>query len=292
MKSKKVLISGLGGLAILVLSASTVIQSAGTYGWTGSPVDGGVGSGGQCSSCHNGGTSGVPTASVTSNPAFGGSGSNQTYVPGTTYTITIAPVGSYPYYGFNCEIINSQSATTSAVSTFGTFGAAVSSNCKIIPFTNTTPYPICASHNQRSASPFSFQWTAPASGTGYLYADVNGVNGNGATSGDQVSGVITFTLTAALNGIDSYQAADINLHIFPNPASDFIRLSYAVKEPGNVSVKLFNLNGELIADLFHEAQEAGLQNKSIQLPSGISKGVYLLKMSMNGKQVTEKIMIR
>src|SRR6185437_7102060 len=99
--NKKIILPILSGAAILVLSASTVINSAGVANWSGSPVDGGTGSAGTCANCHSGGSS-TPTISVTASPAFGGSGNNLTYVASTTYTITVTPGGSYSRYGFNC----------------------------------------------------------------------------------------------------------------------------------------------------------------------------------------------
>src|ERR1700739_2990701 len=101
----------ISGALIIFLSGAAVVNSAGTYGWTGSPVDGGPGITGQCSSCHSGGASGTPTLMMSASPAFGGSGTALTYSPSTTYTITITPAGSYARYGMNCEIINSLSTT-------------------------------------------------------------------------------------------------------------------------------------------------------------------------------------
>jgi len=287
---RKVFLPLISGAIIIFLSAATVIESAGTYSWTGSPIDGGPGTGGQCSACHNGGASGVPTLSLSASPAFGGSGTNLTYSASTTYTITVSPIGNYAVYGFNCEIINSQSSTSTA--NFGTWGTAVSSNCRI--YAPSGIYPSCASHNAVSTTPWSFKWTAPASGTGFIYADVNGCNHNGATSGDQVSGVFSYTLTAASSGagIEMHQSNVVNLTVFPNPASDNIRISYSLKERGTVSVKLYNLNGDLVADLLNETQEVGMQNTNTHLPSGLAKGLYMLKLSLNGEQSSEqKIMI-
>ncbi|HEX7413411.1 MAG TPA: reeler domain-containing protein, partial [Bacteroidia bacterium] len=171
---KKILVPIISGVAIIFLSASSVLHISGMANYSGSPVDGGATTVGQCSGCHSGGSS-TPTQAVTATPAFGGSGNNKTYVAGTTYTITLTPSGSYPMYGMNLEIINSQGTTAgTSVAMFGTFGAAVSSNCQIYSAATCAPYPPCASHNTASASAFKFKWTAPASGTGFLYSNVLG----------------------------------------------------------------------------------------------------------------------
>ncbi|HEX7412785.1 MAG TPA: T9SS type A sorting domain-containing protein, partial [Bacteroidia bacterium] len=267
----------------------------GISSWSGSPVDGGTGSAGTCANCHSGGAT-TPTLSITASPAFGGSGNSKTYVAGTTYTITVTPAGSYPAYGFNCEIINSQSATV-ATYPFGTFGAALTSNCQIYAIASTGGYPACASHNQRSTTPWKFAWTAPASGTGYLYADVLGEDGTGtgqgSTSGDKVSAVTSITLTPGSSaGIASHAENTHALTVFPNPATDNVRITYTLMERGTVSVKLYSLNGELVADLLNETQEVGLQNTNAHLPLGLANGLYMVKLNVNGEQSTQKLLIQ
>jgi hypothetical protein len=291
---RKIILPLVSGAIVIFLSGAAVVNSAGTANWTGSPVDGGPGSGGQCSACHSGGSS-TPSLSVTSSPAFGGSGTALTYAPNTTYTVTITPSGSYSRYGMNCEIINSLGTTAgSSVAMFGAFGTTVTNNCQIYTATQTTPYPPCVSHNSNSTTaPFSFKWTAPASGTGYIFADVLGVNNSGSTSGDKVSGVTSLTLTpASAMGIATHQNNEANLTVFPNPATDNVRLTYTLKERGTVSVRLYGLNGDLVADLLNETQEVGLQNANVNLPAGLAKGLYMVKLSVNGEVTTQKLMVR
>ncbi len=287
---KKIILPIITGFAIIALSASTVVNSGGVANWSGSPVDGGLTSG-SCAACHSGGSS-TPTLSVTSSPAFGGSGNSKTYMAGTTYTITITPSGSYSRYGMNCEIINSQAAAV-ATYPFGTFGAAVSSNCQVYLVAQTGGYPACAAHNSSSTtSAFKFKWTAPASGTGYLYADVLGCTLGGSQNPSKVSGVTSFTLTpASTAGIASHNENEVGLNVFPNPATDNVRLTYTLTERSNVVVKLVNVNGEVVADLVNETQDYGLQSVDTRLPMGLAKGMYLVKLSVNGKQTMQKLIV-
>ncbi|MGZ3862735.1 MAG: choice-of-anchor V domain-containing protein [Bacteroidia bacterium] len=287
--NRKITLPIISALAIVALSASTVIvNSSGVANWTGSPVDGGPGSNGQCSACHSGGAT-TPSLTVTWNPALG---SGNQYTPNTTYTITITPSGSYPRYGMNCEIINSLS-TTVATYPFGTFGTAVTSNCQIYPTSQTGGYPACVSHKSTSTTtPYSFKWTSPASGTGYLFADVLGVNNSGNESGDKVSGVASVTLTpVSSTGIDTHTENILSLNIFPNPATDNVRLTYTLTERSNVVVKLVSIDGEEVAALLNETQDRGPQAVDARLPLGIAKGMYMVKLSINGKQTMQKLMV-
>jgi len=288
MKKRRLFFTAIIGAGIILASGFTVVDSTGIANWTGSPVDGGAGSTGQCTNCHFGGAMGVPTLSLSATPAFGGSDTNLIYTPGTTYTITITSVGSYSAYGFNCEIINSQNTT--GVSDFGTFGVAVSSNCKL--FSASTHYPSCASHKTPSTAPFSFLWTAPASGTGYIYTDVNGVNLDATTGGDQVSNVFSYVLTSSVAGIQTHQNNDINLSVFPNPATDRVSIAYTLKDKGVVSVKLYTMNGVYVADLVNETQGVGIQSTTANLPASLAKGLYMVKLAINGQGTTQKLLVR
>lgn len=279
--NRKIILSLFSGAAILLLSGAAVVNSAGTSNWTGSPIDGGPGTGGQCSACHNGGASGVPTLALTSNPAFGGSGNALQYSPGTTYTITITPSGSYAVYGMNCEIINSQSSTT--VGAFGTWGAAVTSNCKI--FAASSPYPSCLSHNMVSTTPWSCKWTAPASGTGYIYANVLGANHNGATSGDEVSAVYSATLTPASGaGIATAKESETNISVFPNPVIDRVTINFGSISGAKI-VQLYDINGKLVL-------EKNTFDATIQVDlTSVTKGTYFVKVSDGSQNVIAVKMI-
>jgi hypothetical protein len=175
---------------------------------------------------------------------------------------------------------------------FGTFGAAVSTNCQIFAAGQSyAGYPPCALHNAASASAFKFKWIAPASGTGYLYADVLGSDGIDDQGGDKVSGVTSMTLTPMSMGISSHNENEAGLNVFPNPATDNIRLNYTLSERSDVVVKLCNVSGEIVADLVNETQDHGVQSVDTHLPMGLAKGLYMVKLSINGKQTMQKLMV-
>ena len=181
---KSIILSGILGLGVIIASGFGVASSSGIAYYTGSPTDGGT-----CSGCHRNGTA-TPAGSITASPAFGGSGNNLTYVPGTTYTITVVQTNSsYPDYGFDMEIMNtnSSSGTTDA----GTMTAIA--NCK-----NNGTGPTNITHKARIATNTgaTIKWVAPSSGTAYLYAAILGVNADGGTSGDKVMN-FAYVLTPA-----------------------------------------------------------------------------------------------
>lgn len=289
---RKITLPLVAGAAVMILSASTVINQNGVANWTGSPVDGGTGAGGTCLNCHN--SSGTaPSLSVTTSPAFA---SGNQYTPSTVYTVNVTVSGSQAKYGFNCEIINSQSTSTSAVGMFGAFGSVVTSNCKIYTAAQATPYPPCASHTAPSGTggtcTFSFKWTAPASGTGYLYAIGLGANNDGTDVGDHQSAVTSMTLTPATSsGIEAHEENSSALNVFPNPATDNVRLTYTLTEKSHVIAKLYTMNGELAAELLNDTQDRGMQAVDTRLPIGLAKGMYMVRLIINGKQILQKLTV-
>ena len=186
---KSLILSSVIGLGIIIASGFTVASSSGYPYATNSPSDGGT-----CSSCHRSGTA-TPAGSITASPAFGGSGTALTYVPGTTYTITVVQTNSsYPDYGFDLEIMNGNTASTTTDA--GTMTAIA--NCK-----NNGTGPTNITHKARIATNTgaTIKWVAPASGTAYLYAAILGVNADGSTSGDKVMNIADVLTPAASNPV-------------------------------------------------------------------------------------------
>lgn len=80
-----------------------------------------------------------------------------------------------------------------------------------------------------------------------------------------------------------------NLSIYPNPASTYTEVKFNVKEPSKIQLSLHNLLGEVV---YSEPSEmvSGFVSKRIQL-GGLSKGVYLLKISGDKGSVARKVVI-
>ncbi len=122
-----------------------------------------------CEECHGGGSA-TPVISLTASPAFG---TGNTYIPGTTYTISYKVTG-YSKFGFDLEIDNGNLTTSTAI---GTLTAVTNSRIASSEILHSTPI--------SSSSSATFTWKAPSTGTAYLYSTGLGVNGTGNTGGDK-----------------------------------------------------------------------------------------------------------
>jgi hypothetical protein len=88
--------------------------------------------------------------------------------------------------------------------------------------------------------------------------------------------------------IASLNLNDESLTIYPNPASDYIKINTGSnKFTGNVSVKLYDLNGKLLIDKVFDAAF-----NDIKLPiSNVTSGTYFVIVNNNNYTATRKIAV-
>jgi len=277
---KRITLAGILITSLVLLSAFTVVvNSSGQIFYTDSPFDGG-----HCGQCHTGGST-PTTLTVTASPAFG---AGNTYVPGATYTVNVTVSGNYAKFGFDTEILNSNGFT--GVADAGTFGNVVTPNCQKFVFAgNPTNIAHTAPSGTANSATFSFQWTAPSSGPAYIYSSGLGVNANANTSGDRVT---TYSVMLSPTvGIKENAPNDLAFTAYPNPASDELQVSYTLEERSQVVVKLLSLKGEMAAVLFNQNQDRGNRSVNCRIPAGLSKGMYLVQLTVNGKDITRKLLV-
>lgn len=274
MKRNLLVLSSLVAI-LLGTSAFVMLDSTGISGRTGAPGET------NCTSCHGGGT-GTTAVSFSATPAFTGN----MYVPGQTYTVSVIVTNAnYSKFGFDCEILTPANANAGTMTTvlpgvkFLTFGAkkdAVHST----PKTGT------------GSATFSFVWVAPTSGTATIYAAGNAVNGNGSDTGDKV-GTANMVLTPDLSsGVQEMsQTGFAGVVVYPNPAVSDIKMNYSLAETGEVYISLCDMQGKEVAILKNEKQEAGFHSFAAEVPASVSKGVYFVKLGVNGKSSAQRLVI-
>ncbi|MFI5150663.1 MAG: T9SS type A sorting domain-containing protein [Bacteroidia bacterium] len=274
----------LGTGVILCFGAASLIQSGGMTQYTNSPED----TPGDCTGCHSGGSA-TPVVHFSSVPAFG---SGMTYMPGITYTISYNVTG-YPYFGFDLEMLSTN--TTAGVDK-GTFGTAVA-NCKIVAATNLATGTGATTNVEHmaaipTASSASWKWTAPASGNVYVYSTALGAPVSSGSQSNckmvQFNTIIYPSPTAVIENA----AKAFNLNVFPNPATDNLHLTYSLNKRSAVLIQLYDLQGKMVADLFNQTLEQGDQDLNLPVPSSVSKGVYTLQLSVDGVPSVKKIVIQ
>jgi pimeloyl-ACP methyl ester carboxylesterase len=103
-----------------------------------------------------------------------------------------------------------------------------------------------------------------------------------------VSNRITYQINCPASGIYAENNKP-NIHISPNPASDFIKIEIQYEIQSNFQMKLYNIIGELVSDQMmttdHGIIETGLD------VSTLKSGVYFLEIMTNEFRIVKKVQI-
>lgn len=84
---------------------------------------------------------------------------------------------------------------------------------------------------------------------------------------------------------------ELNVQLFPNPASTSATLQYELAEAANVSVELHNMVGQNLQVLEQAERLIGVQNIEIPL-ANLAKGVYFVKIRVEDKVATKKLVVQ
>lgn len=240
-------------------------------GHTGSPGDGTT-----CTSCHGGITFPPIPGAITSNIPGGG------YIPGTTYTITATAVhNTANMFGFQ---ISPQNSSGTAL------GTLVATNTTETQLTGAGAYIIHTSGGTAGTSnskTWTFDWIAPSAGTGAVtfYGAFNAANNSGDNTGDEI-----FTSSLAVQeditiSIADATIAEENIHIFPNPVSNELTISF----PGDFlseqsSLEIISMDGRKVKEM-----EMIMGNIPLIDVSDLKAGMYFVTVKTGNNSYTKKI---
>ncbi len=235
------------------------------------------------SSCH-GGTATVQTGWITS--TIPGTG----YVPGTTYTITAtaAYVGRVKF-GFQISPQNR------AGTRLGTMILTSSTTTQLISSSRYITHKSAGTTGTTDFHTWSFNWTAPVAGsdTVTFYGAFLCANNNGNETGDITykSNLVVLENSSSTE-IAENTRSNFQVSVYPNPASDFINVTYKIDQQGKVDIKLYDLEGRMSSVLLSEIKSPGDCESNLKLPFIPATGIYFLEISTErGKQV-KRILIQ
>lgn len=201
------------------------------------------------------------------------------YEPAATYTlkVTLDPqMGSPSAYGFQMLSLNAPlDMNGDAINSW----VNASSNTNIVEVSNRT---YIEHISPSSSNEFTVDWVAPSAGAGVVtfYACGNGVNLNGATSGDNAD-CATFVFEEAVVSSTQELASAFDLSIAPNPARDFIQLTSYISNTTNYQVEIYSLSGQLMR---RQSNEFAAGEQITRLPiANLVGGIYIIRVS-NGQE--------
>ncbi len=93
-----------------------------------------------------------------------------------------------------------------------------------------------------------------------------------------------------ISSIEEIPASKLGeLQLFPNPFYNDLQLSYELKQPEQVRISLFNMEGQRIEVLKNELQNIGTYHFNWDLTEKIPAGTYLLQLQMGDQALTRKV---
>jgi len=86
-------------------------------------------------------------------------------------------------------------------------------------------------------------------------------------------------------------AAPKGLTVRPNPFADKTTVDYVAAEAGDLQLEVFNTTGELVRTLFKGQAKAGSLQQYVLEGSGLAAGVYVCRVTLNGKTEHKRILL-
>lgn len=239
-------------------------------GYTGSPGDGYK----NCSNCH-GGMAVTKEGWITSDIPEEG------YVPGETYTITAtnSAMGS-TRFGFCVSPQALNGDLLGALLITDTLRTKLVGDNKYVTYRADGVEGV-------DSNVWVFDWVAPKAGTGNVvfYGAFNSNPGHKGSDGTTLS-----TLTVkekGSTGLVSISDKVSNLLIYPNPVSDFVKVSFDLNGSRNVNIDISDVNGKSIV-VIAKGKQRGTISKEVNT-KGWAEGIYLLRIEVDRQLFTRKI---
>jgi len=240
-------------------------------GNTGSPADNG--SCGTSPACHNNPYPiTTPNLLVSNVPPAG-------YTPGATYTFIISFSGT----GLKGFQVTPQRPNGQYMGTLINTTTSGSTRTQIVG----TKYITHGLAQSGANASWTFNWTAPAAGSGAVTFYGAYVAGRFGTHGKT-----SVTYQENLNASVSETSKFNKISIFPNPVSDKINLNFNLESNQMVRITIFDITGKNMMKLYEGQESQGEHARSFDLADRLNAGMYFITLEKGDKKLTQKFLVR
>ena len=97
-------------------------------------------------------------------------------------------------------------------------------------------------------------------------------------------------LDATPLSVRSPLAKEIQLSVFPNPATDWLNIDYSLSNQSQVAVSVVNLLGKEVIQISNAMESLGAHQAQIEV-SELARGIYFVKMIVGNEIATHKVSI-
>jgi hypothetical protein len=100
------------------------------------------------------------------------------------------------------------------------------------------------------------------------------------------------SLRAGLLVVQEVNPVKNDFSVFPNPANDFVTVSYNLTEDADVTVSVFSIYGSELKRFSASHEERGLYNQVLQLKeNGFPGGIYLVRLTIDNVPFVKRILL-
>ena len=112
---------------------------------------------------------------------------------------------------------------------------------------------------------------------------------NGKTSNTTKAAYNSNVITLNTNEVAMNEGFVLN--VFPNPYSDKLNIVYQLDKTSLVNVSVYDLSGKVVKVLVNQTEGAGEKTTTFSAKDmGLTAGAYLVKVKINDKEITRKVM--
>lgn len=249
------------------LISGTLYSSSSPGAKSGSPLDGS-----DCTQCHSGSEIKTVDWLSTNIPETG-------WIPEQTYIITaVASHETAPVIGFELTAENESLKT-------GTFTITDADRTKLINQSKAVTHTAAGHTPTDGQISWEVEWTAPNRDRGDItfYAAFNGANGNGSTSGDEIS-TSALTVSQDASTTDIADASIQSFSAYPNPTKGMV----FIESPIEISaLNIFSISGQQIRSI----SSVNSTYLSVDL-SNEKPGLYLINATTENGELVQKLQLK
>lgn len=235
-----------------------------------------------CTACHSGSVLDGSNENILT--VLSGSTPVTEYIPGSVYTVSLTMTSNPAKKGFQSTALD---ATDAMAGTF-TSGATTLVSGTSKKYANHT------SASNTSATPaWTWSWTAPATNVGDVtfYVATNKANNNNNDTGDQIY-LSQHTISAPSGaGINENVSTVSGLALGIDALNSKLKMSFNSLISGEMTINLLDINGRVILNKEIGTSMLGKNEQTIQLPSDLKNGIYVVHLLVNNNTISGKIMI-
>lgn len=253
-------------------------NSGGQSGLTGAPGEQ------NCTQCHIGTTQNGTTQNVVS--FLSGTTPITTYIPGSTYTVTLQLASNPAKAGFSTTSLDGTNAKAGSL-----IGAGIGGTQN---FSASGRDYISHTSASNTFSLWAWSWVAPATNVGPVtfYIASNETNNNNANTGDMI-----FLSQHVINsnsgvGIEENTLNDGNFTAGFNSTTNKLAINFDYLGVGEMKLNVVDMNGRSVFtyDLGHSI--FGSNKETITLPVSINDGMYVVHFFVGNKAMSANILVK